>query len=256
MNIYLEVKQDKISDDKMVDKIFASNNQNTQKRMFLCFKDDKKFKNIDGKDIAGFTFGGVSSRFWVMKNFINLLPANKNLPDSCLCWNMITIYLKQNEKQINLIIHDQMQMDTLILLLLQIQYENNFVEAIQGACAIKDIDDKEEALRTLSRRLKKNKNLDFHQALKVYKIMRIRMKISYHAWKKKLTVSQLLYSQIFKTFNEIRRNEQSFKVLDIDDVLDSSFNLRNIALNFSNFAKLAKEHKGDVKSHDVDRKIG
>jgi hypothetical protein len=33
---------------------------------------------------------------------------------------MITICLKQNEKQINLIIKDQMQMDVMLLLLLQI----------------------------------------------------------------------------------------------------------------------------------------
>jgi hypothetical protein len=36
--------------------------------------------------------------------------------------------------------------------------------------------------------------------------------------------------------------------LDISDVLDSNFNLRNIALNFARFAEYAKEHKGDIKS--------
>tara|TARA_B110000285_G_C15092086_1_gene599679 strand:- start:177 stop:572 length:396 start_codon:yes stop_codon:yes gene_type:complete len=130
-------------------------------------------------------FGGVSSRFWVMKNFINLMPNTKaSIPENCLCWNMITICLKQNEKQINLIIKDQMQMDVMLLLLLQIQYENEVVETILNACAISDVDDKEEMLEEIAMRLKKNKNLDFHQALKIYKIMRIRMKISYHAWKK------------------------------------------------------------------------
>ena len=84
--------------------------------------------------------------------------------------------------------------------------------------------------------------------------MRIRMKISYHAWKKQLTVSQLLYSQIFKSFTELRSTDKDFKVLDIHDVLDSSFNLKNIALNFSNFAKLAKEHKGDIKSQVITKK--
>ena len=80
-------------------------------------------------------------------------------------------------------------MDMMLILLLQIQYENNVVQTILDACIIKDEDDKESMLEEIAMKLKKNKNLDFHQALKIYKIMRIRMKISYHAWRKNLTIS-------------------------------------------------------------------
>lgn len=51
------------------------------------------------------------------------------------------------------------------------------------------------------------------------------MKISYHAWKKQLTVCQLIYSQIFKSFKYLRSGDSGYKILDIEDVLDSSFNL-------------------------------
>jgi hypothetical protein len=93
MNIFLEVKQEKISNDKMMNQIFKFEHQ-TSKRIFLCFKDDSKFKKFDGKDIIGFTFGGMSSRFWVTKNYINLIPKRQNLNEKELCWNMITIHMK------------------------------------------------------------------------------------------------------------------------------------------------------------------
>ena len=98
MDILLEVKQEKISEDKMMNQIFKFEHQ-TQKRVFLCFKDGGiNNKKIDGKDICGFTFGGISSRFWVAKNKINLLPRDSSFKDEHFCWNMITIFLKQNEK--------------------------------------------------------------------------------------------------------------------------------------------------------------
>ncbi len=45
------------------------------------------------KDIEGFIFGGFSSRFWVLKNFINLHHVDKrsHLPDNMLAWNMLSI---------------------------------------------------------------------------------------------------------------------------------------------------------------------
>lgn len=128
----------------------------------MCFKDDTKFKKFDGKDIIGFTFGGISSRFWVAKNRINLLPRDSTFKDEHFCWNMITIFLKQNEKQINLIIPNQMQMDTLMLLLLQIQYDNDKNNKVEKICGISDQDEKEWELKQFSYKLNKKKAPDFH----------------------------------------------------------------------------------------------
>jgi hypothetical protein len=43
------------------------------------------------EDINGFVFGGVNSRFWMMKNYINALPVSEDLPSHLLCWNMLSI---------------------------------------------------------------------------------------------------------------------------------------------------------------------
>ena len=66
-----------------------------------------------------------------------------------------------------------------MLLLLQILYDNDKNHQIGTICSIQDQDEKEWELRKFSDKLKKKSAPDFHQALKIYKIMRIRMKISW-----------------------------------------------------------------------------
>ena len=44
------------------------------------------------------------------------------------------------------------------------------------------------------------KEPDFKKAQLVYKIMRIRMKISYHAWISGITIKELIFKQILKSF--------------------------------------------------------
>ena len=49
--------------------------------------------------------------------------------------------------------------------------------------------------------------------VKYYKILRIRMKISYHAWTQNTTVKQLFLQQIMESYQSLRL--ESFKVLNI-----------------------------------------
>lgn len=44
---------------------------------YLCFQSGKKIKKVDTRNIAGFMFGGISSRFWFAKNIINLMSAEE-----------------------------------------------------------------------------------------------------------------------------------------------------------------------------------
>ena len=60
-------------------------------------------KIIDVEDIEDFLFGGLSSRFWIMKNFINL-QKDVNLNPSMQSWNMISIKLKGSFRMIDLVI--------------------------------------------------------------------------------------------------------------------------------------------------------
>jgi hypothetical protein len=76
-----------------------------------------RVKRYNPQDIEGFVFGGFTSRFWLMKNYINTLPPSK-IRDNNLCWKMISIQIKGKEKQAHLIIYDEAQMDILIKMLL------------------------------------------------------------------------------------------------------------------------------------------
>jgi hypothetical protein len=50
----------------------------------------------------------------------------------------------------------------------------------------------------------KNKNILIDKMIMFFKIMRIRMKISYHAFLRKLTINELFYKSILKTYNARR----------------------------------------------------
>lgn len=84
----------------------------------------QKEKKINVRDIEDFMFGGLSSRFWILKNFINL-QKDTNLPYSMLCWNMISIKLRNSERLIDLIIPSEEQMNLLIMFLLHQIYKTN-----------------------------------------------------------------------------------------------------------------------------------
>lgn len=72
-----------------------------------------KVRDIPGNQVESFIFGGMSSRFWIMKNFINM-EQNKDLAPNMLCWNMISIKLRDQERYIDLIIEDETKMNIFI----------------------------------------------------------------------------------------------------------------------------------------------
>ena len=65
-----------------------------------------RVKRYNAQDIEGFIFGGFSSRFWLLRTYINMIPTNK-LTDNMLCWKMISIQIKGKHKQCHLIIEDE-----------------------------------------------------------------------------------------------------------------------------------------------------
>lgn len=59
----------------------------------------------------------MSSRFWIMKNEINLLQPEQ-ITRSMQCWNMISIELRNPNRTLDLIVPSQKQMDILICYLI------------------------------------------------------------------------------------------------------------------------------------------
>ena len=95
---------------------------------------EKKFR---ADELQGFIFGGFSSRFWLMQNFINMQEKN-SLTTSMFCWNMISLSLKSKKEFINLIVPKEKDMDMLIQFLLELIYETNAKKRIdEQVCRLK-----------------------------------------------------------------------------------------------------------------------
>lgn len=116
VKIYIEIDK-----AKKAKKVYAKGELNFE-QLLLCIKSDTKVNKFDLMDITGFIFGGMSSRFWILKNKINLQKTELN--EDQLCWNMITVQTQVEGKSINLIIPNQQDMDIFIQFLLQAQHQN------------------------------------------------------------------------------------------------------------------------------------
>lgn len=76
-------------------------------------------------DIKSFTYGGFSSRFWILRKHINSLDVLylKDLP--FYCWECITIHT--SDRELNLVIKDQEEMQALVeFLIINLQTKDGF----------------------------------------------------------------------------------------------------------------------------------
>lgn len=78
----------------------------------MRFNRDKSDCTCSITDIQSFTFGGFSSRFWLLRKHINSMEHQKLLDLPFYCWECITISTK--ERDIDLIIKNQKDMQTLL----------------------------------------------------------------------------------------------------------------------------------------------
>ena len=60
--------------------------------------------------------------------------------------------------------------------------------------------------------------VDFNVGLTMYRVMRIRMKIGYSAWRKQMTVSQLLFQTIHNSYIQLSKRANVIR-LDMDKIL-------------------------------------
>ena len=115
-------------------------------------------------------------------------------------WNMISIKLTTGHKYLDLIIPHFRQMDILIQLMIEIMYSNRMNDSYKKE--IKEVDklilslqNKEEKINKILKKYKKIELTSQESAriLTCYKIARIRMKISYHAWHQGVSVKALIF---------------------------------------------------------------
>jgi hypothetical protein len=76
------------------------------------FKETKSFASFSVSDIDGLMFGGISSRFWLMRKSISSMDSKdlKKLP--FFSWNCLTIFT--HSREIELVIKDEKDMERLL----------------------------------------------------------------------------------------------------------------------------------------------
>ena len=118
LNIYNINTREKAYED--FDNYFNLNNKriqqdfNTDENVFLSITKSQASCKID--DIEAFTFGGFSSRFWAMRKHINCLQPEQLLLLPFHSWQCLS--LRTKDRELNLVIHDQEQMNNLLKFLI------------------------------------------------------------------------------------------------------------------------------------------
>lgn len=163
-------------------------------------------------EIFGFTFGGESSRFLCFRKHVNSMNdvQLKKLP--FFCWECLTIFFKQTT--LDIVIKDQNSMDTLLKYLI---HEINTVDGTRDSAT----DVKEECYKIKLKKFKdrnsKNRKVEVRKLVEkivinrtmfAYRLMRIRMKISFYCLLKRKTVSELVMTTILNTHSFFCPNAQ------------------------------------------------
>lgn len=156
-----------------------------QEQMFSSINSWTSGASLDMTKYKSFIFGGFSSIFWLCKEYINEqdLKHGQDLPDDMLCWNMISIVL--TDRTYDFIITDEAEMDMLIVYLLK--------ERVKPG--------------------------DMWKALRFYRLLRIRMKISYSAFQRRLPVSETFLRTIIDTYQKLNLDE-SRRPMNMEILLD------------------------------------
>ena len=78
----------------------------------VTFKESKSSCSCKIDEIESFMFGGQSSRFWMLRKYINSVSDKKFTKIPFFSWNCLTLFLKHRE--VDLIIRDEDDMKNVI----------------------------------------------------------------------------------------------------------------------------------------------
>lgn len=189
------------------------------------------------EDIEGVIFGGISSRFWMFRKHMICLDIARDqkskdakgdfkLPKSKVpfyAWQCITLLTK--DRYVDLVIKEEKSMDLLMRFLAfalnTIDGLKNSAERTLQAATLSEVMRQEKALiksyKTATMRSKQlvlsdhakhqireqKKRIVYRKTAFKYIVMRVRCKISYHAFVKKVSINELIISQIYASYLEL-----------------------------------------------------
>lgn len=142
----------------------------------------------------------------MLRKFINNLEKNEMDKMPFYSWNCLTLSLKHRD--VDLVIKDEKDMEYILkFLIMKLETVDGMrgsalplIEALNAQIrkekAIKQFTPKQEHIFTYQ-----NMHVLLNKVYFRYQIMKIRQKISYHAYLKNMTINELFLAQIIKTFN-------------------------------------------------------
>ena len=193
--------------------------KNSNDQLDINFTASKSNASFKISDIEQISFGGFSSRFWALRKHINSMSQMILKPDSMpfFAWQAISIKLK--DKEIDISIKNERTQNNFVKYLL---YKLNTLEGIANS-AVKilkvmndqdmkqyismlhtDAHKKKEFSKTLAIKIRlKNKLTIMRKSYLKYLIIKFRQKISFIAFKKKMSIIELFCDAITRSYNQL-----------------------------------------------------
>ena len=154
----------------------------------IKFKESKSKASCKITDITKFMYGAFSSRFWMLRKHINSFGRDsfENFP--FYCWQCIT--LEVHKRDVDLVIQNEEHQSQFLLFLI---HSLNTINGKRGTA--------ERLIQSAKKDELDETRFEIYQKVYFkYLILKIRMKISFQALKKSMTIKELLLKAVLKAY--------------------------------------------------------
>lgn len=160
------------------------------------------------KDIESFVFGGVSSRFWMLRKHFTLMTEKELKEAPFYCWQCIT--LNTRHREVNFAISSDDDMNKFLLVLI---YKLRTVDGTRGTAEpfLRELNKasfvnyrkthgKAASKEVESKLIRMNEHKLFRKVYIKFLVLKVRSKIGYQALVSKKLIEELFISQILSSY--------------------------------------------------------
>lgn len=175
------------------------------------FSHQLSMASVSVDDIQDFIFGGTNARFWMFRKHFNSMTREELKMAPFFNWQCISLNLGQGRRDIDLVISDDKHMDMFLKFLIHNLFTMNgkrdsarkLVDLMNNQAVDKYKRDQKKKFISQSvfqSIRQKNEHLLFRKVHLKYLILRVRAKISYMAFERRMTVAELIVYTIKKCY--------------------------------------------------------
>lgn len=208
-------------------------------------------------DVTNFTFGPFVSRFWMLrKHTIMMEKCDLRNDAPFYAWDCITLNVK-NKWDIYFIIKNELAMANFLKLLIM---KTNTIDGNAGTASLLKAQKHEEISQKCKQQginnstkealMKEEVDAVIHQTVyRKYRVMKVRMKISFMAFLKNQTIIEIWMYAILKTLRYLRHfNQVRVKmILKERDILINSIKSSKFLVNLAQLARCQLKLESDAQ---------